>query len=39
VEPDKYAAAPGVSKMPATLGNQMSAQDLADLIAFLMTLK
>ncbi len=39
VEPDKYAAAPGVSKMPANLGNQMSAQDLADLIAFLMTLK
>ncbi len=39
MEPEKYAAAPGVSKMPATLGNQMSAQDLADLIAFLMTLK
>lgn len=39
VEPERYAAAPGVSKMPANLGNQMSAQDLADLIAFLMTLK
>ncbi len=39
VDPNQFAAAPGVSKMPATLGNQMSAQDLADLIAFLMTLK
>lgn len=39
VEPDKYAASPGVSKMPANLGNLMSAQDLADLIAFLMTQK
>ncbi|MBO9362729.1 MAG: cytochrome c [Thermoflexus sp.] len=39
VEPEKYAAAPGVSLMPATLVNQMSAQDLADLIAFLLTLK
>lgn len=39
VEPDKYAASPGVSKMPANLGNLMSAQDLADLIAFLMTLR
>ncbi len=28
----------GNSKMPATLGNDMSAQDLADLIAFLLTL-
>ncbi len=39
MDPNQFAAAPGVSKMPATLGNQMSAQDLADLIAFLMTLK
>ncbi len=39
VNPEQFAAAPGVSKMPANLGNQMSAQDLADLIAFLMTLK
>lgn len=39
VDPNQFAAAPGVSKMPANLGNQMSAQDLADLIAFLMTLK
>ena len=29
----------GQSKMPANLGNDMSAQDLADLIAYLLTLK
>jgi len=36
---EKFVTAEGKSVMPATLGNDMDAQDLADLIAFLLTLK
>ena len=36
---EKFVTADGKSVMPANLGNDMSAQDLADLIAFLLTLK